>query len=196
MNFCRIILLFFCVNIVACQSIDEEQLSKVQIIKHDENFDSRLTKLVNHLISNERYQYRDKITLVTTFVWLDSLSYKEMVHPLQYLGHQLAEGIKTELVQKNVRVVEHKSSTSVAMAKKGTYFLSRDVTELAYKSNAHYIIAGTIIEMEGGAMVNAEAVDVATNEVIGAAREFFPDSTFGNNNRAIIKDGKLYRTEQ
>ena len=185
------------INLSACQVFDlaESEVESIEQLFGQPNskFDIKLSRLVDELTASKKYDHKSKSTLITTFVWSDTLTYKNIDHPLQFLGHQLSAGVKTELVQREFKVVEHKAASSVAIAKNASYFLSRDIKELANKSEAEYVIAGTYTEMEGGAMVNVEIVDVRTSMIVGAARDFFPNSLFWPANKVTTRNGKLHR---
>jgi len=187
------------INLSACQVFDlaESEVESIeQLFGQSKNkFDMKLSKVVDDLTASKKYDHKSKATLVTTLVWSDSLTYKNIDHPLQFLGHQLSAGIKTELVQREYKVVEHKAASAVAISKNASYFLSRDIKELANKSAAEYVIAGTYTEMEGGAMVNIEVVDVRSSVIVGAAREFFPNALFWPSNKVTTRNGKLHRAK-
>jgi TolB-like protein len=185
------------INLSACQVFDlaEGDVESIgELYNQPKNsFDLKLSRLVDEFTASKAYDHKHNATLITTFVWSDSLTYKDIDHPLRFLGHQLSAGVKTELVQREYMVVEHKAAASVAIAKNASYFLSRDIKELAKKSEAVYVIAGTYTEMEGGAMVNVEVVDVRTNIIVGAARNFFPNALFWPANKVTTRNGKIHR---
>jgi len=185
------------VNLSACQVFDlaEDEVESIEQLYRlpTSKFDIKLSRLVDELTASKQYDHKSKSTLITTFVWSDSLTYKNIDHPLQFLGHQLSAGVKTAMVQREFKIVEHKAASAIAIAKEASYFLSRDIKELANKSEAEYVIAGTYTEMEGGAMVNVEIVDVRTSMIVGAARDFFPNALFWPANKVTTRNGKLHR---
>jgi len=199
MKLSYLLLVLGVISLSACQVFDltESEVETIEkLSSHPQNnFDMKLSKMVDDLTTSKKYDHKNKATLITTLVWSDSLTYKNIDHPLQFLGHQLSAGIKTELVQREFRVVEHKSASAVAISKNASYFLSRDIKELANKSAAEYVIAGTYTEMEGGAMVNVEVVDVRSSVIVGAARDFFPNALFWPSNKVTTRNGKLYRAK-
>jgi hypothetical protein len=173
-------------------SLIEEQAT-VQV--SPDTFNSKVTGLVDKLTSNNSYDYKTKSTLVTTFVWSDTLTYKDIVHPFKKLGHQLAESIKVKLVQKDAQVLEHKSATFVSMDQNASYFLSRKTDDLNSNIDAHYILAGTFTQTTGGAMVYAEIIEFSSGRIVGAGEEFIPNAYFGPANIVNSYDGMLYRNE-
>ena len=101
--------------------------------------------------------------------------------------------MKTELVQYSARVVEHKAAKALSISANASYFLSRDIKELASKTQAEYVIAGTITELDGGAMVNAEVIELSSSEIVGAAREFFPTSAAWSSKQVSLRNNVLHR---
>ncbi|GHF00270.1 hypothetical protein GCM10011501_32220 [Thalassotalea profundi] len=166
------------------------------ITQNVNEFNNKLSSLVKQLLKSELYDHKKKATLMTTFVRADTLTYKKTDHPLQYLGHYLSDGIKTELVHRESKVIEHKSSSAVSISKDASYFLSRNIDELKGIDGAEYIIAGTFVEMENGAMVNVEVIEISTSEVVSAAREFFPNTLFWPAKSVVSRNGMLYREDK
>ena len=193
MNKFYTLLLVTCIGLMGCQTLDSSMPSVNEQSAAPVTFDNKLSSLVNGLLRSNKFDYQNKPILITTFVWSDSLSYKKQHHALQFLGHQLADSMKTELVQHNARVIEHKAAKSVSVSANASYFLSRDIKELASKAQAEYIIAGTITEIEGGAIVNAEVVAINNSEIVSAAREFFPTSATWTSNQVSLRNDMLYR---
>ncbi|GAC19918.1 hypothetical protein GARC_2955 [Paraglaciecola arctica BSs20135] len=184
-----------CITLSGCQTFDTQIEKQATTLENTDSFNVKVTGLVDRLTSNNSYDYKAKSTLVTTFVWSDTLTYKDIVHPFKKLGHQLAESIKVKLVQKNAQVLEHKSANFVSMDKNASYFLSRDTDNLNTNINAHYILAGTFTESNGGTMVYAEVIEFNSGKIVSAAEEFIPTSYFGPINVMSSHDGMLYRNE-
>ena len=196
MNKFYALLLVTCIGLMGCQTLDSVTTADRNEVQGPATFDNKLSSLIAGLLNSKRFDYQTKPTLITTFVWSDSLSYKKQNHPFKFLGHQLADSMKTELVQHNARIVEHKSGKAVSVSATASYFLSRDINDLASNAQADYIIAGIITEMEGGVMVNAEVVEVSSSEIVSAAREFFPLSATWAKNQVSLRNDMLYREGQ
>ncbi|MBU3003047.1 FlgO family outer membrane protein [Paraglaciecola arctica] len=195
MKYSYILLCCGCITFSGCQTFDTQIENQVTTLENTDSFNVKVTGLVDKLTSNNSYNYIDKSTLVTTFVWSDTLTYKDIVHPLKKLGHQLSESIKVKLVQKNAQVFEHKSANFVSMDENASYFLSRDIDNLNSNINAHYILAGTFTESNGGTMVYAQVIEFHSGKIVSAAEEFIPTSFFGPKNVMTSYDGMLYRGE-
>ncbi|WDE12087.1 FlgO family outer membrane protein [Thalassomonas haliotis] len=193
MNKFYTVLLVTCIGLMGCQTLDSVTPDSNEEMPATAIFDNKLSSLITGLLRSEKYDYRNKPTLITTFVWSDTLSYKSQPNAFKFLGHQLAESMKTELVQYSARVVEHKASKAVSISANASYFLSRDVKELASKAQAEYVIAGTITELDGGAMVNAEVIEISSSEIVGAAREFFPTTASWSSNQVSLRNNMLHR---
>ena len=183
------------ITLSACQMFDSQIEEQATTLTNTGSFNSKVTGLVDKLTSNNSYNYIAKSTLVTTFVWSDTLAYKDIVHPFKQLGHQLTESIKVKLVQKNAQILEHKSATFVSIDKNASYFLSRETDDLNSNINAHYILAGTFTETIGGAMVHAEVIEFSSGRSVSAGEEFIPNAYFGPANMVSSYDGMLYRNE-
>jgi hypothetical protein len=166
---------------------------QVTALASQDTFNNKITGLVDKLTNNNSYDYKDKSTLVTTFVWSDTLTYKDVVHPFKQLGRQLADSIKVKLVQKDAHILEHKSATFVSIDHNASYFLSRKTDNLNSNINAHYILAGTFTETMGGAMVHAEIIEFNSGKIVGAGQEFIPNALLGNINQVKSRDEMLFR---
>lgn len=199
MKFYFIIFLIF--TITGCQMIDEEFLDEklpIVIADQENTLEMVLSSLVSQLVSQDKFDYKNQAMVVTTFVWADTLTYKNSEFTIMSLGHLLADSIKFELVQRGSKVIEHRSSNSISVSNKASYFLSRDLDELTNNIDISYVIAGTLFEVEKGVMVHAEAIDIHTKEVIGSARSFIPNQLLSSSitpNAIIVRDGQLYRNE-
>ncbi|MFT6896473.1 MAG: hypothetical protein ACJA13_000875 [Paraglaciecola sp.] len=191
-----ILLLFGCIALSACQTIDSGtsgENADLMDTQRTNIFDTKMSLLVDKLTALEKFDYKKKSSLITTLVWSDSLRYKNINHPLKLFGHQMAESIKINLVNRNSKIIEHQSSSAISVSKNATYFLSRDINELKSYSEADYVIAGTYTEMEGGAMVYVEVIELKSSEIVGAAQDFFPSSLFWATNKISARDGNIYR---
>ena len=159
-------------------------------------FDEQIDQLVEKLLANSKFDYKNHTTLITTFVWADTLTHKAINHPLKDLGDLVSETIKVRLVQNGAVVIEHKSSNYIAIDNQATYFLSRDIEDLKANIGAHYILAGTFTEIEGGANVFAQVIEYNSGEVVSAEKMFVESKTFWPTNTVVSQDGLLYRKAQ
>jgi hypothetical protein len=185
-----------CITLSACQMFDSPIEVQATTLSIKDTFNSKVTGLADKLTSNNSYDYKAKSTLITTFVWSDTLTYKDIVHPFKQLGHQLSESLKVKLVQKDAQILEHKSATFVSIDQNATYFLSRETDDLNSNMNAYYILAGTFTETSGGAMVYAEIIEFNSGKIISAAEEFIPNTYLGPVNKVSSYDGMFYRNEK
>lgn len=185
-----------CITLSACQMFDSQIEGQATTLPSTDTFNSKVTGLVDKLTSNNSYDYKSKSTLVTTFVWSDTLTYKDITHPFKQLGHQLSESIKVKLVQKNAQVLEHKSATFVSIDQNASYFLSRETGDLNSNINAHYILAGTFTETTEGARVYAEIIEFSSGRIVSAGEELIPNAYLGPLNVVSSYDGMLYRNEK
>lgn len=204
MRFYGILLVCSCYGLFGCQSFDFPAVEGVAEIKPaaqqtqqslTKEFENKLALLVDELIAPARFDYKNKPILITTFVWSDTLTYKtSSPRSLQLLGHQVAEGLMTKLVQRGGKVIEHLSAKSISVSKKASYFLTRDTKQLRATAKADYVIAGTVTEVENGAIVNAEVIEISSSQIVSASRQYFASSyLWPDDKMTTIRNGLLYR---
>jgi TolB-like protein len=116
--------------------------------------------------------------------------------PLMLLGHQLEQGLTTEVVRRGFIAQDYKATNTIIMAKDSERALSRNVEHLRAVQAIDYYITGTITEQETGAMVNARIINVRNKDVIAAATKFFPAELFWQQEQVTLRNGMLYRSHK
>lgn len=116
--------------------------------------------------------------------------------PLMLLGHQLEQGMTTEVVRRGFLAQDYKATNTIIMSADAERALSRNVEHLRSLQNIDYYITGSITEQENGAMVNARIINVRNKDVIAAATKFFPAELFWQKEQVTLRDGMLYRTHK
>lgn len=159
----------------------------------DEHFDEKLSDLIEQLIQGEQFNYQRKSVAFTSLVWMDTLTLKTAQRAGSRLGHQISSSLKTELVQRGGKVVEHKSAQAISMSDNASYYLTRNLNELAQNIEVSYVFAGTMLEVKGGVEVNIEIIDVDSHIVVSSARTFIANKYLPELNRVFLKEGKIYR---
>ncbi|MDP2559903.1 FlgO family outer membrane protein [Psychrobium sp. 1_MG-2023] len=189
------ILVLGCFFVFGCQSFDPQTHQAVKQDQRAAYFDAQVTKIADNLIAMDTYQYREKASIVTTFVRLDSLRFKKMpYHGLELLGHQVAQGLTTKLVERGAIVAEHLAGTSVAVSKNASYFLSRDVKKLNGDIQAQYVISGTMSQMEQGIVFNIEVIDLDNQQIVSATDKYFSIEQLIEQGQATkMKNGYIFR---
>lgn len=133
---------------------------------------------------------------VTGFVPVDTLAYNpEEQHPLMLLGHQLEQGLITEATKRGYVTQEFKLSNDIIISETADRVLSRDIDHLSYIEQVDYYITGTVLNQQGGAIVNARIINARTKDVVAAATRFFPEELFWRKEQVGVRNGMLYRTE-
>lgn len=187
--------------LAGCEMLNEHLLADDASVENEEviiepvvtaSYETLVEELVTQLVNLKSYQYSEQNTIVSTFVWNESLTAQNDITPLSSLGLHLAEQTKFHLVQKEVKIIEAYGSQALSMSDEGTYFLSRDLDELYSHLDANYIVTGVMSKQKLGVMVNAYVVDFETKLIVGSAQQLFPHSIFENENSVTQKKGKLY----
>ncbi|GLR69681.1 hypothetical protein GCM10007852_05890 [Agaribacter marinus] len=159
------------------------------------------SELYTHQLANELFlnlaadrQYR---YAVAGFVPVTTLQHDlTQQGPLMLLGHQLEQGLTTEVVRRGYIAQDFKATNTIIMGDTSERALSRNVEHLRSTQNIDFFITGTITEQEMGAMVNARIINVRTKDVIAAATQFFPAELFWQQEQVSTRNGMLYRTEK
>lgn len=146
-------------------------------------------ELFTNMTTERQYRYA-----VAGFVPVLSMQYdSQQQGPLMLLGHQLEQGLLTEVVRRGFIAQEYKATNSIVMSSDSEKVLSRDISQLSPTQTIDYYITGTITEQEGGAMVNARVINVRNKDVIAAATKFFPSELFWQTEKMTLRNGMLYR---
>lgn len=106
---------------------------------------------------------------VTSFVYLDG-AYDQA----DLLGNQLAEGFMHEVHQFGLGVVDFKTTDYIRVTPTGDFVFSRDFSELREEQPIEFVLGGTLVQHQGGVLVNARIVSVATKKVLATAQTLIP----------------------
>nr|WP_168710928.1 FlgO family outer membrane protein [Ningiella ruwaisensis] len=158
-------------------------------------------ELYTHNLANELFanmnadrQYR---YAVVGFVPVTSMKQDlSQQSPLMLLGHQLEQGLITEVLRRGFIAQDYKATNTIIMADDSERALSRNVEHLRAIQNIDYYITGTITEQETGAMVNARIINVRNKDVIAAATSFFPAELFWQQEQVSLRNGMPYRSNK
>lgn len=192
-----IFLLFLSANLMGCQLLNEKAATAQPTIRleTDEHFDHKLFDLVEQLTQVEPFDYQKKSVAFTTLVWADTLTLKNTQRSTTQLGHRISNSLKTELVQRGGKVIEHKSAQAISMSDSASYYLTRKLDELSNDIEVSYVLAGTMLEIKGGVEVNIEVIDIDTHLVVSSARTFISNDYLPKLNNVFLKEGKIYREQ-
>ena len=195
MKLSSVCLLMLSTTLMGCGLLSEEVVTKQPVVtlQADKHFDHKLYDLIEQLTQGKQFNYQQETVAFTTLVWIDTLSLKNDQRADSLLGHQISSSLKTELVQRGGKVVEHKSAQAISMSNNASYYLTRKLSELSQNIEVSYVLAGTMLEMKGGVEINIEVIDVETHVVVSSARTFIANEYLPELNSVFLKEGKIYR---
>lgn len=196
----KFIIVLFVSLLSGCELIDDVMGSPEDTIRstlksemsNPYQYSEQVELLVDELSKLDKYDLTSKKTIVSTFVWNESFTSERDNNSLKLLGIHLAEQTKHQLVHNDANVIEGYSGKSLAISDDGTYFLSRDIDELASHVKADYVVTGIMSKQKQGIMVNAYVVEFTTQLIVGSAQQLFPYYIFSGENHATLKNGKIF----
>jgi len=148
-------------------------------------------KNINHYVRGmmqdiaENLQYVNQKTplAVSSFVFLD-----DEYDDASLLGNQLSESFMHELHHFGVAVIDFKTTDYMRVTPQGDFVFSRDYLELNEEQNFQYVLAGTLVNHQGGVLVNARIIGLMSKAVVGSAQGFIPQTV-------VDALGSSYRTD-
>ena len=153
-------------------------------------------KNINHYVRGimqdmaENLQYVNTKTplAVSSFVFLDD-DYNDAT----LLGNQIAESFMHELHSFGVPVIDFKTTDFMRVTPSGDFVFSRDYVELSQDQNFNYVLAGTMVNHQGGVLVNARIIGLASKAVVGSAQGFIPQSVVDALDSSYRTDGVMLK---
>lgn len=142
--------------------------------------------MMHDLVANLDMVKDGMIIGVTSFVYLDA-AYDQA----DLLGNQLSEGFMHEIHQFGLDVVDFKTTDFIRVTPKGDFVFSRDFLELREEQPIEFVLGGTLVAHQGGTLVNARIVSVASKKVLATAQGFIPQNV-ANGVQPSSAQGKLY----
>lgn len=163
------------------------------------NVEFHTSEFADELFGTFRYRAKARNQFrfaVATFVPVDSLQVNpNHNHHLELLGHQLEQGMMTELARRGYIAQDYKATNDIIIEDTADRVFSRNVDELyAHHHNIDFYLSGTISETEKGAIVNARIIHVETKDVVAAATRYFPAELFWSEGKVTTRGGMIYRT--
>jgi TolB-like protein len=148
-------------------------------------------ELFEGLLPNNKVRFA-----VATFVPVTTLKYDANNQgPLMLLGHQLEQGMITEASKRGFIAQDYKATNDIIIEKYADRVFSRDVSDLyLHHHSVDFYIAGTIVEQQAGAIVNARIINVKSKDVVAAATQFFPSDLFWGSEKVSSRQGYIYRS--
>lgn len=133
---------------------------------------------------------------VATFVPVEMMQANpDSQGPLRLLGHQLEQGLMSELAQRGYIAQDYKATNNLIIEEKSDRVFSRNVDDL-YKNHheVDFYLSGTLTEAEQGVIANARIIHVDSKDVVAAATRFIPDDVFWQAEKVTTRGGKIYRS--
>jgi len=195
MKLLSVFLFLLSTSLAGCGLVNDGYFSEQPVLdmRANKHFDQKVFDLIEQLIQVEQFDYKLKSIAFTSLVWEDTLTVKNAQRPGTLLGHQISSSLRVELVQRGGKVVEHKSSQAISMSKNASYYLTRKLSSLSEDIDIDYILAGTMLAIQGGIEVHIEVIDIESHNVVSSARTFISDEFLPELNRVYMKEGKIYR---
>jgi TolB-like protein len=134
------------------------------------NVNQYVQGMMHDLVANLDDVKPQMIVGVTSFVYLDG-SYDQA----DLLGNQLSEGFMHEVHQFGLNVVDFKTTDYIRVTPKGDFVFSRDFMELREEQPIEFVLGGTLVQHQGGTLVNVRLVSVASKKVLATAQGFIPE---------------------
>jgi len=168
-----------------------------QVVMNDSTFTAAPTrKNINHYVRGimqdmvENLQYvNDKTPLaVSSFIYLDA-----DYNAGSLLGNQIAESFMHELHTFGVPVIDFKTTDYMRVTPTGDFVFSRDYLELSQQQNFNFVLAGTLVNHQGGVLVNARIVGITSKAVVGSAQGFIPQSVVDALDSTNRSDGIMLK---
>lgn len=90
------------------------------------------------------------------------------------LALQIAESFMHEFHQFRIPVIDFKTTDYIRVTQRGDFYLTRDHTELEPNLAIDYVITGTLVNHQGGYMVNARLISVENQQLVASAQAIIP----------------------
>ncbi|WP_031572015.1 FlgO family outer membrane protein [Rheinheimera texasensis] len=162
-------------------------------------YQPQATVNVNHYVQSMMHDLVANLDLVnpqmvigmTSFVYLDG-PYDQT----DLLGNQLSESFMHEVHQFGLGVVDFKTTDYIRVTPQGDFVFSRDFMELKEEQPIEFVLGGTLVRHQGGTLINARLVSVASKKVAATAQGFIPqhvvDALYqsGGSEKLLLKQGE------
>lgn len=155
------------------------------------NVNHFVQSMMHDLVANLDSAEPQMVIGMTSFVYLDG-PYDQA----DLLGNQLSESFMHEVHQFGLGVVDFKTTDYIRVTPQGDFVFSRDFMELKEEQPIQYVLGGTLVRHQGGTLVNARLVSVASKKVSATAQGFIPqhvvDALYhsGGSEKLLLKQGE------
>ncbi|MBQ4831894.1 hypothetical protein J8L70_01435 [Pseudoalteromonas sp. MMG010] len=157
-------------------------------IPNRKNINHYVRGIMQDMVENLQYVNSKTPLAVSSFIFLDD-DYNEAT----LLGNQISESFMHELHTFGVPVVDFKTTDYMRVTPTGDFVFSRDYLELSEVQKFNYVLAGTLVNHQGGVLVNARIVGLNSKAVVGSAQGFIPQSVVDALDNSYRTDGVLLK---
>lgn len=133
---------------------------------------------------------------VTTFADVQLMAPDTSRHSSYNASLQLQESMQTVATQLGYQVSEIRLNDAVLVHPGYENSLGRDISQLAQKQQARYVISGTLTEGERYITVNAKLIDLKNQQVLAAASSVIPVAVLWPDEQLQLRHNKLYRNSE
>jgi TolB-like protein len=152
------------------------------------NINHYVRGIMQNMVENLQYVNEKTPLAVSSFVFLD-----DDYNDASLLGNQIAESFMHELHSFGIPVIDFKTTDYMRVTPSGDFVFSRDYLELNQDQNFNYVLAGTLVSHQGGVLVNARIIGLASKAVVGTAQGFIPQSVVDALNSSYRTDGIMLK---
>ncbi|WP_440055592.1 FlgO family outer membrane protein [Pseudoalteromonas sp. T1lg65] len=138
--------------------------------------------LMQDMVANLKHVNEKTPIAVSSFVFLD-----KQYDQGSLLGNQIAESFIHELHTFGIPVIDFKTTDYIRVTPQGDFIFSRDFLELSDEHPFLYVLGGTLVNHQGGIMINARVVGLRSKHVVGTAQGFLPQNVVN-----ALQDGAAY----
>ena len=155
------------------------------------NVNHYVQSMMHDLVANLDQANPQMVIGMTSFVYLDG-----PFDQTDLLGNQLSESFMHEVHQFGLGVVDFKTTDYIRVTPQGDFVFSRDFMELREEQPIEFVLGGTLLRHQGGTLVNARLVSVASKKVAATAQGFIPqhvvDALYqsGGSQKLLLKQGE------
>lgn len=155
------------------------------------NVNHYVQSMMHDLVANLDMVNPQMVIGMTSFVYLDG-PYDQT----DLLGNQLSESFMHEVHQFGLGVVDFKTTDYIRVTPQGDFVFSRDFMELKEEQPIEFVLGGTLVRHQGGTLINARLVSVASKKVAATAQGFIPQNVVdalyqsGGSEKLLLKQGE------
>jgi len=152
------------------------------------NINHYVRGIMQSMVENLQYVNEKTPLAVSSFVFLD-----DDYNDASLLGNQISESFMHELHSFGIPVIDFKATDYMRVTPSGDFVFSRDYLDLNQNQNFNYVLAGTLVNHQGGVLVNARIIGLASKAVVGTAQGFIPQSVVDALNSSYRTDGIMLK---